>query len=131
MKSWIFLIVSSLLQIGWLVSLRETHGMTRLAPLAANAVFGFASTILLSKSLEGIPMSTAYAVWTGLSVAGTVLADLRSRSGTGPAKIACIVLILAGATGLKLAGGGAKRPSGGVGIRSCRTPSFVAKHRGM
>ena len=112
MKSWIFLIASSLLQIGWLVSLRETHGMTRLAPLAFNAVFGFTSTILLSKSLEGIPMSTAYAAWTGCSIAGTVLADLWNRTGTGPARIACIVLILAGATGLKLAGSGAKAPSG-------------------
>ncbi len=112
MKSWIFLIVSSLLQIGWLVSLRESHGFTRLAPLALNAVCGLASTILLSRSLEGIPMSTAYAVWTGLSIVGTVLADLPARPAGSLPKVACILLILAGTTGLKLAGAGSKPPAG-------------------
>jgi quaternary ammonium compound-resistance protein SugE len=104
MKSWIFLIVSSLLQIGWLVSLRETHGMTRLAPLAVNALFGFTSTLLLSRSLERIPMSTAYAAWTGLSIVGSVIADLPARPAGGLSKAACILLILAGTTGLRLAG---------------------------
>ena len=103
MKAWIFLIASSVLQVGWLVSLRETHGFTRLAPLALNAVFGLTSTILLARSLEGIPMSTAYSVWTGVSIAGSVLADFWTKSPTGPARIAFIFLILAGAAGLKIA----------------------------
>jgi quaternary ammonium compound-resistance protein SugE len=102
--SWIFLIVSSLLQLGWLVSLRQTNGMTRLVPLAANAAFGFTSTVLLSQSLRGISMSTAYAVWTGLSVAGSVLFDIfvfREVPGT---RVLWIGLIVAGASGLKLFG---------------------------
>ena len=104
MWSWIFLIVSSLLQLGWLVSLRQTQGMTQLAPLAANAAFGLTSTVLLSQSLRGIPMSTAYAVWTGLSVAGSVLVDIfvfREAPGT---RILWIGLIVAGASGLKFFG---------------------------
>ncbi|MGH9442921.1 MAG: DMT family transporter [Thermoanaerobaculia bacterium] len=104
MKPWIFLVVSSLLQVGWLVSLRETHGFTRIAPLAINAVFGFTSTVLLARSLEGIPMSTAYSVWTGVSIAGSVLADNWWKTGTGLARIACILLILAGAAGLRVVG---------------------------
>ncbi len=102
MKSWAFLIVSSLLQVGWLVSLRATHGMTRLAPLALNALFGFTSTLLLSLSLETIPMSTAYAAWTGFSIIGTVIADLPARPSAILPKAACIFLILAGTTGLRL-----------------------------
>lgn len=102
MKSWAFLIVSSLLQVGWLVSLRATHGMTKLAPLAMNALFGFTSTLLLSLSLESIPMSTAYAAWTGFSIIGTVIADLPARPSALLPKAACIFLILAGTTGLRL-----------------------------
>jgi quaternary ammonium compound-resistance protein SugE len=103
MRSWIFLIASGILQVGWLVSLRETHGFTRFVPLALNVVFGFTSTLLLARSLEGIPMSTAYSVWTGISIAGSVIADAWTRTSTGPARIACIFLILAGAAGLKIA----------------------------
>ncbi len=107
MWSWIFLVVSSLLQLGWLVTLRATRGMTRLGPLAANAAFGFSSTVLLSQSLRGISMSTAYAVWTGLSVAGSVLVDVvvfREAPGT---RVLWIGLIVAGASGLKLFSPGA------------------------
>ena len=123
MKSWTLLVVSSLLQVGWLVSLRETHGMTRLAPLAINAMFGFTSTLLLSVSLESIPMSAAYAVWTGLSVIGTVLADLPARpSGLLP-KAACILLILAGTTGLRLAGNEPRHPAADPPAAQPRTPA--------
>ena len=113
MWSWVFLIVSSVLQLGWLVSLRATRGMTQIAPLAANAAFGFSSTVLLSQSLRGISMSTAYAVWTGLSVAGSVIVDVcvfREAPGT---RIVWIGLIVAGASGLKWFG---PAPSG-AGIR--------------
>jgi len=78
--------------------------MTRIAPLALNAVFGFSSTLLLSKSLQGIPTSTAYAVWTGVSVAGTVLLDVFAGGGGGLPKVACIAVILAGTVTLKLFG---------------------------
>lgn len=107
MGNWICLIASSVLQIGWLVSLRATRGMTQIGPLAANAVFGFSSTVLLSQSLRGISMSTAYAVWTGVSVAGSVLADMllfREAPGT---RFLWIGLIVAGASGLKLFASGA------------------------
>ena len=127
MKSWIFLIASSLLQIGWLVSLRETHGMTRLAPLAMNAMFGFTSTLLLSFSLQRIPMSTAYAVWTGLSIVGSVLSDLPARPAGLLPKAACILLILAGTTGLRLAGAEPKRsPAEGRPLPEAHPPNGSA-----
>ena len=49
-------------------------------------------------------MSTAYAVWTGLSIVGTVVADLPARPSALLPKAACILLILAGTTGLRMAG---------------------------
>ena len=47
-------------------------------------------------------MSTAYAVWTGISVAGTVLVDLLADRQVDLPRLACIALILAGTTGLNL-----------------------------
>jgi len=103
MRFWLCLVLSALLQVGWLVCLREMQGFTRLRPMFLYAFFGFTSAFFLSRSLEGIPMSTAYAAWTGLSVLGSVLVDGVVFRGFSPARLACIFLILAGTTGLKLA----------------------------
>jgi quaternary ammonium compound-resistance protein SugE len=106
MTSWLMLGASSLFQVGWLVSLREISGFRRPVPLLCYAFFGLASTFLLSRSLEKIPLATAYAVWTGLSVAGALLFESASgRHASGPLRLACILLILAATAGLQLTGG--------------------------
>ena len=103
MTPWLQLCASSLFQVGWLVSLRETDGFRRPLPLLLYAVFGLASTFLLSRSLEKIPMATAYAVWTGLSVLGTLLFEIGSGRQAGePLRLAFILLIVAAAAGLQL-----------------------------
>jgi quaternary ammonium compound-resistance protein SugE len=102
MRSWTFLLASSLLQIAWVYALRETRGFTRIVPIAVYALVGLGSTACLAKALEGISMSTAYAVWTGISVAGSVLVDTVLLRQPGALRLLCILLILAGTTGLKL-----------------------------
>jgi quaternary ammonium compound-resistance protein SugE len=61
------------------------------------------SIYLLSRSLTGLPLGTAYAVWTGIGAVGTVIAGLvlfgESRSAL---RLLCILLIVAGIVGLKL-----------------------------
>ena len=105
MTPWLLLGASSLFQVGWLVSLRETSGLRRPVPLLCYAVFGLASTFLLARSLDKIPLATAYAVWTGLSLAGSLLFEMASgRQSASSLRIACIVLILVAATGLQLSG---------------------------
>ena len=102
MRPWIFLVLSALLQVGWLVSLRQTEGFTRFVPLLFYAFFGFTSAYCLSRSLDGIPMSTAYAVWTGISVAGTAIVDLAVFRQVDLPRMLCIALILAGTAGLRV-----------------------------
>lgn len=109
-RAWLFLILSGLLQIGWVVSLRQTHGFTRFVPILFFAFFGLTSTVCLAQALKGIPMGVAYAVWTGISVAGSVLVDVIVFREVGLLRLACIVLILLGTTGLKLAGDVGPRP---------------------
>jgi len=103
MTPWLLLGASSLFQVGWLVSLREMDGFRRPVPLLFYAVFGLASTFLLSRSLEKIPMATAYALWTGLSVLGTLLFEIGSgRPAGGALRVAFILLIVAATAGLQL-----------------------------
>jgi quaternary ammonium compound-resistance protein SugE len=103
--AWALVLLSGALQVGWLVSLREIGGFRRLVPLFFYLAFGLASTWCFSRSLEKLPLSTAYAVWTGVSVAGSLAFDLFVLKEPPHARqIACILLILAGTAGLKLAG---------------------------
>ena len=109
-RAWLFLTLSGLLQIGWVVSLRQTQGFTRFVPVLFFAFFGLTSTVCLAQALKGIPMGVAYAVWTGISVAGSVLVDVIVFREVGLLRLACIVLILLGTTGLKLVGDAGARP---------------------
>lgn len=102
MKAWMLLVASALLQIGWLISLRATAGFRRPVPLLFYAAFGFLSTFCLSRAMESISMAAAYAAWTGLSVAGSLLLSWVTGTETLTAmRVACIVAILAGTTGLR------------------------------
>jgi quaternary ammonium compound-resistance protein SugE len=102
---WLLLGASSLFQVGWLVSLRALDGLRRLDALFSYAFFGLASTWLLSRSLEKIPLETAYAVWTSLSVVGCLLFEVgRGRQPAEPLRLAFVLVILAATTGLRLTG---------------------------
>ena len=113
-RPWAYLVLSALLQVGWVVSLRQTQGFTRLVPVLLFGLFGLTSTICLSRALDGIPMGVAYAIWTGISVAGSVFIDLVVFREAGLLRLACIALILLGTTGLKLAGEAGPRPGEAV-----------------
>ena len=100
---WIFLILSGLLETCWILSLKYTQGFTRLLPTVLYVLFGFAATLLLSLSLKTIPLSTAYSVWVGVSVVGTLAADtVVFRQPSGVLRVICALLIVAGCCGLRL-----------------------------
>jgi quaternary ammonium compound-resistance protein SugE len=101
---WILLFFAGLFEIGWAVGLRYSDGWTRLVPsmftLAAMAV----SFALLSLALRGLPLGTAYAVWTGIGAVGTAIVGMLFLGETlSLLRIASILLIVIGLLGLKLA----------------------------
>lgn len=100
---WITLFFAGILEAGWAIGLKYTEGFTRVWPSAATLVLMGGSIYLLSRSLTGLPLGTAYAVWTGIGAVGTVIAGLvlfgESRSAL---RLLCILLIVAGIVGLKL-----------------------------
>jgi len=101
--SWIYLIVAGLLEIGWAIGLKYTHGFSRLLPSVATVGTMIASFLLLAHALKTIPVGTGYAVWTGIGAAGAAIIGMvflgESRELL---RILCVVLIVAGVVGLKL-----------------------------
>ena len=71
--SWVWVVVSGLLEIGWAVSLQKTQGFTRFLPMLSYAAFGLAAAYFLSKGMAGLPLAVAYALRQGIAMIGTTL----------------------------------------------------------
>ena len=101
---WIYLVIAGLLEIGWAVGLKYTEGFSRLWPSVATLCAMIASFALLAAALKSIPVGTGYAVWTGIGAAGTAIIGMAFLGEPRDLlRVACIVLILAGVVGLRLA----------------------------
>lgn len=101
--SWIILIVAGLLEVCWAVGLRYTDGFTRLLPSSLVSVAIVGSLYLLSVAVRSLPLGTAYAVWVGIGILGTVLADyLLFRQPLGLIRSGFLCLLLISIVGLKV-----------------------------
>lgn len=101
--AWIILFIAGLFEIGWAVGLKYTEGFTRLGPTVFTAVSLVASMALLGLAVRSLPLGTAYAVWTGIGAAGTViLGIILFKEPATVARLVCVGLILSGILGLKL-----------------------------
>jgi quaternary ammonium compound-resistance protein SugE len=101
--SWTLVVAAGLIEIAFAVFMKQAHGFTRLWPTLATFATGGASFLTLSLALKSLPVGTAYAVWTGIGVAGTAavgIAFLGEASSVG--RILSIGFVLTGIVGLKL-----------------------------
>ena len=71
--SWIFLILASFCEIAFAGSLKQTNNFTNTKWTIVFIFFYILSIVLLNRAIQNIPIGTAYAVWTGIGAAGTVL----------------------------------------------------------
>lgn len=71
---WLYLLVAGLFEIGWPLGLKmaSAPGMKVWGVLIAVVCMGL-SGLFLWLALKGIPIGSAYAVWTGIGAAGTFL----------------------------------------------------------
>lgn len=100
--AWIILFVAGLMETGWAVGLKYTEGWTKLYPSIATLLLMAGSFFLLSRSLEELPVGTAYAVWTGIGAVGTVcIGILVLGESRDTLRLLCLLLIVAGIVGLK------------------------------
>jgi quaternary ammonium compound-resistance protein SugE len=105
--AWLLLVMAGVLEIVWALGLKYSDGFTRPLPSVVVLVAAAASFWLLALAMRVLPAGTAYAVWVGIGAAGTALFGMALLGEpAGAARLACIVLIVAGVLGLKLLSGG-------------------------
>jgi quaternary ammonium compound-resistance protein SugE len=101
--AWTILFCAGLLEIGWAIGLKYTHGFTRLLPTVLTVAAMAASMVLLGLAVRTLPIGTAYAVWTGIGTAGTViLGILLLGESASFLRVFFVLLIVVGIVGLKL-----------------------------
>lgn len=74
--NWILLIIAGLFEVGFATCLgkaRETSGAASNWWLVGFLVCLTISMLLLYKATQSLPIGTAYAVWTGIGAAGSVI----------------------------------------------------------
>lgn len=103
--AWFLVFAAGCLEIAFAVSLKESHGFSRLVPSLGVLIAGAISFLLLSLALRTLPVGTAYAIWTGIGAAGTALVGVYVLGEEGSLlKIASVGAIVAGVVGLRLSG---------------------------
>ena len=104
--AWLFVGIAGLLEIAFAFGMKWSEGFTRLTPSLFTVGTGLSSVVLLSIALRTLPVGTGYAVWTGIGAAGTAIVGIALLGDSAaPARVLCIVMILAGVIGLKLVSG--------------------------
>ena len=103
MSAWLALLVAGLLEIAWALGLKYSDGLTKFWPTALTLMAIALSFGLMALALRSLPFGTAYAVWTGIGAAGSIIVGMLVFSeSTDPVRIFCLTLIVAGMVGLKL-----------------------------
>lgn len=103
MSGWLALLAAGLLEIAWALGLKYSDGLTRFWPTALTLLAIALSFGLMALALRSLPFGTAYAVWTGIGAAGSIIIGMLMFSEpTDPVRIFCLTLIVAGMVGLKL-----------------------------
>jgi quaternary ammonium compound-resistance protein SugE len=102
--AWGILLLAGLFEIGWATGLKYSHGLTRPWPTIGTAAALVVSMTLLAAALRTLPLGSAYAIWTGIGTVGTALLGiLLFGEPATAARVICIVRIVVGIVGLKLA----------------------------
>jgi len=93
---WVVLLASAVLEAVWATALGASNGLTVLLPSSVFAIGLVLSMLGLGYAAKHIPISTAYAIWTGTGAALTVAWGML----TGAEEVTVLrVLFLAGIVG--------------------------------
>ncbi|OCA81314.1 DMT family transporter [Pseudobacillus wudalianchiensis] len=99
MKGMLFLTLAILLEIFGSTMLKLSDGFTNLVPSIGVAVGFLSAFTLFSFALKSIPLSVAYAIWSGAGTALTaIIGVLVFGESFGALKISGLFLIIFGIT---------------------------------
>jgi len=101
--AWAILILAGLMEIVWLVALKNSDGFANTLHGVLSIAVSWVSFFMLAYALKFIPAGTAYAVWTGCGAAGGAVAGmLLFGEGRNAMRVASITLIVIGILGIRL-----------------------------
>lgn len=107
--AWIYLLIAGVLEVAFAIGLKWSNGLqwssnwNKLYPTLVTVVLMIGSLATLAQAVKVLPIGTVYAIWTGIGTVGAaILGIIIYKEPATAARIACIILIVAGVVGLKL-----------------------------
>ena len=118
--SFLYLFLASAFQLAWLYNMKRIRkGIWKelrsrpffspatfktISPLLLYLVFSISNVVLLTMSMEEIPPSVAYAIWTGIVIGvAAVIDQVMAKKPMKISTVGFILLILLGIIGLRIA----------------------------
>jgi len=102
MSAWSALLLAGLCEIAWALGLKYSDGFTKVWPSVGTVAALALSFVFLSIALRGVPFGTAYAIWTGIGAAGSIILGIAIfGEPTDAFRMVCLTLIVAGMVGLR------------------------------
>ncbi|SFE44920.1 small multidrug resistance pump [Actinacidiphila alni] len=102
---YLLLALAIVSEVGATSCLKLTDGYTRLLPTIAVAVGYVVSFVLLGRALKDIPVSVAYAVWSGAGTAAVAaIGAVAFGEALGPLQWLGIALVIVGVVVLNVHG---------------------------
>ncbi|MCF3184401.1 MULTISPECIES: DMT family transporter [Streptomyces] len=95
--NWLLLIAAGLVEVAWSQSIKPTAGFTRPLPTLLCFALAAVAVYLLSLAMKGLPVGTAYAVFTGIGAAGAItLGAVVHKDPVTPGRLLALALIIGG-----------------------------------
>jgi len=106
--AWALIVAAGLMEPIWAVGMKKSDGFRNLPWGVVTVFFLLLSTYLLAVAVDkGLPVGSAYAVWTGIGAVGTLVAGIALfKERASKLRIFLIFLIIAGIVGVQLTAGG-------------------------
>ena len=100
---WSILVLAGIFEMLAITALNAYTHHKRIKDLLGMLMMFALSFVALTYAMQNLPMSTAYAVWTGIgAVGGALIGMLFFKESKDIKRIICIAVILASTVGLKL-----------------------------
>lgn len=104
--AWLMLIAAGIVEIAMAISLKYADGWTRLWPSVFGLAAALASVLLLTFAVKSLPVTTAYAIWTGIGAVGVSLIGIAAFGESAhPLRLLCLTSIFGGMIALHLLDG--------------------------
>ena len=101
--SWFFLIIASLFEVAWVYALKRVTGVYDFSAIFITISLLLLSIFFLSLAIRTIPISVAYALWTGIGIIGALTIGVTIyNEPINAARLICVGLILVGIIGIHL-----------------------------